>query len=367
MAWFCKPRKPEAPAPGSVIPFEEFDADERLLNMPSLIRQASTRVSVEHLVQKGKRFIHVLSNDKIQDLINRSVQTIVDKHLNRFADVSEETATRISEESQTEFQELLEQYKEMSQAKRDVEKSKHALDADLENIRKELEEERSAGQHVLQVAPGPVGEAVPELNAQIDRLFEARNKLKGSRSAEAHEDLRQVEVVFRRLVARLIAEREQPEPPAGSLKRDNAILQRRLDKMGEYVASLEVALKSLQSSKLQSHQQIQNVLRQLGLANDDKYLDMKKEALKAVLDVNRFIRKEAKQLEARGFSLATPGREFAEPSFDAKAVQTPVPEPAAASPPEKIESPPSPPPAEVRESTPIASATMEWSLDGSSF
>lgn len=367
MAWFFKSRKSAVPAPGFVIPFEEFDADERLLDMPSLIRQASTRVSVEHLVQKGKRFIHVLSKDKIQDLINRSVQTIVDKHLSRFENVSEETAAQIAEESQSELQELLQQYKEMSRAKRDVEVSKQSLDAELEKTRKELEEERNAArQQVLQVAPGPVGEAVPELNAQIDRLFEARKKLKGSQSAEANEDLRQVEVVFRKLVAKLVAEREQPEPPAGSLQRENSILQRRLDKMGEYVASLEAALKTLQSSKLQSNQQIQNVLRQLGLANEDKYHDKKKEALKVVLDVNRFIRKEAKQLEAQGVTLATPGRKFAEPSFDAKAVETPVPELAAASQPEKLAAAPPPPPVEVREETPVVSATMEWSLDGSS-
>ncbi|HVR87090.1 MAG TPA: hypothetical protein VMU54_22385, partial [Planctomycetota bacterium] len=219
MAWLFKSRKPASnPAPGSVIPFEEFDADERLLDMPSLIRQASTRVSVDHLVQKGKRFIHVLSNEKIQELINRSVQTIVDKHLSRYAKVSDETAAEIAEESRAEFQELLQQYKEMSRAKSDVERSRQTLDQEFEKLRKELEEERnSAGQQVLQVAPGPVGELVPELNAQIDRLFEARRKQKQAKLPEAAEDLRQVEAVVRRLVSQAVAEREQPEPPAGSL------------------------------------------------------------------------------------------------------------------------------------------------------
>jgi len=378
MAWFFKSRKPAAPpGSGSVIPFEEFDADERLLDMPSLIRQASTRVSVDQLLQNGRQFIHVLSKDKIQDLINRSVQTIVDKHLSRFAEVSDETAAKIAEESQTEFQELLQQYKEMSRAKSDVERSRKTLDVELEKLRQELEQERrAAGQHVLQVAPGPVGDVVPELNAQIDRLFEARKKLKRSQAPEAAKDLRQVEGVFRKLIATLVAEREQPEPPAGSLQRENSILQRRLDKMGEYVASLENALKTLSSSKLQSSQQIQNVLRQLGLANEDKNFEKKKEALKVVLDVNRFIRKEAKALEAKGVTLATPGGSYVEPSFSQSAVAAPASqEPAVPSAPaEKAalpavpgENAPAPrPAAEVPESVPIANATMEWSLDRSS-
>ncbi|HLY73235.1 MAG TPA: hypothetical protein VKU80_03885, partial [Planctomycetota bacterium] len=352
--------------------------------MPSLIRQASTRISVDHLVQKGKRFIHVLSKEKIQELIDRSVQTIVEKHLSRYAAVSDETATEIAKESQAEFQELLQQYKEMSRAKSDVERSRKILDEELEKLRKELEDERnSAGQHILQVAPGPVGEVVPELNAQIDRLFEARKKLKQAKSPEAAEDLRQVEAVVRQLIARLVAEREQPEPPAGSLQRENSILQRRLDKLGEYVASLESALKTLSSSKTQSNQQIQNVLRQLGLANEDKHLEKKKEALKVVLDVNRFIRKEAKHLEAKGVTLATPGGSYVEPSFDARSLeptareqsleastskvsdQLPV-ESEPREPAPKKKSAATPAVEEARQTTTIAAATMEWSLDRSS-
>jgi chromosome segregation ATPase len=263
----------------------------------------------------------------------------------------------------------------MSRAKSDVERSRQTLDEELEKLRKELEDERnSAGPQIIQVAPGPVGELVTELNAQIDRLFEARRKQKQAELPEAAEDLRQVEAVVRRLVSRVVAEREQPEPPAGSLERENSILQRRLEKMGEYVASLESALKTLSNAKAQSNQQIQNVLRQLGLANEDKYLEKKKEALKVVLDVNRFIRKEAKQLDAKGVTLATPGGSYVEPSFDAKSaealaagkpVELSVDAPPA-EPPPKVKVPAATPAEEVREAVPIAAATMEWSLDRSS-
>src|SRR5436190_10378320 len=127
MGWLFKSRKP-AVARGPLIPFEEFDVDNRLLDMRSLIRQASTRISVDQLLTSGKRFIHVLASDKIQELIDRSVQTIVDKHLNRASTMSEETAAQIKEEAKGEFEELLKEYKNLSQAKNDVERSRKTLD-----------------------------------------------------------------------------------------------------------------------------------------------------------------------------------------------------------------------------------------------
>lgn len=351
MAWFFKSRKPATrTVRGPAVPFEEFDRDERLLDMQSLLRQASTRVSVDQLVQKGKRYIQVLSHDKIQELINRSVQTIVDKHLSRFSDVSEETAAKIAEESKVEFQELLQQYKEMSRAKSDVERSRKELDEELENLRRELEAERqAASQAVLQVAPGPVGDVAQELNAQIDRLFEARRKMKAARSPEAAEDLRQVEQVFRRIASSLLAPQPAIEPPEGSLRKENSILQRRIDKLNEYVASLESALKTLSSQKMQSGQQIQNVLRQLGLAQEDKHHEKKKEALKLVLEANQSVRKEAKELAARGVTLSSPGGNG---TFKpAEAPPAPVVPVLSAS-----------PVAPVSSASPIA-ASMEWSFD----
>lgn len=363
MAWFFKSRKTERRPPSRpAVPFEEFDSDERLLDMQSLLRQASTRVSVDHLVQSGKRYIQVLSNEKLQELINRSVQTIVDKHLSQFTEVSEETAAQIAEESQAEFQELLSQYKEMSRTTREVERSRKALDEELEQLRKELEEERAtASQHVLQVAPGPVGDTVPELNAQIDRLFEARRKLKDGRSPEAAEDLRQVEGVFRRMVESLLA--LPPEPPDGSLQKENSILQRRIEKLNEYVASLENALKTLSNAKQQSNQQIQNVLRQLGLAQEDKNFEKKKEALKLVLQTNQSVRRDAKALAAQGVSLSTPGGVLVKPPA---AEPEPAPAPAPASTPAPAAPAPVAAPAPPKELPPIATATMEWSLDRSS-
>lgn len=314
MGWLFKSRKP-APARGPLIPFEEFDVDNRLLDMRSLIRQASTRVSVDQLLTTGKRYIHVLSSDKIQELIDRSVTTIVDKHLSRATVMSEETAAQIAEESKEEFQELLKQYKELSQAKSDVERSRRTLDHELEELRKELEAERAGGKQSAPAA-APVEEA-----------------------------------------------------PSGSLAKENSILQRRLDKLGEYVASLEAALKTLSNSKMQSAQQINNVLRQLGLANEDKFLEKKKEALKLVLETNQTIRHDAKELAAKGISLASPGRlnaALAELKAAPRPVAAPVPPPIPPPTPVADVPKPAPRPASLEPAAPIlptATATMEWSLD----
>ena len=315
MAWLFKSRKPvPKPPQGKVIPFEEFDSDERLLDMHSLLRQASTRVSVDQLVQTGKRYIQVLSHDKIQDLINRSVQTIVDKHLSRFSDVSEEEAAKIAEESQSEFQELLQQYKEMSRAKSDVDRSRKELDEQLESLRKELEAVRRAP---APAAVGPAIQAEPE-----------------------------------------------PEPPEGSLRKENSILQRRIEKLNEYVASLENALKTLSNAKQQSNQQIQNVLRQLGLAQEDKNLEKKKEALKLVLETNQSVRRAAKHLADRGISLSTPGGagmsvDLPAPVGASLSAELPTSAPEPAAPPKPAAPAPNP--------VSLAAATsMEWSFNQSS-
>ena len=62
--------------------------------------------------------------------------------------------------------------------------------------------------------------------------------------------------------------------------------------------------KTITSSKVYSNQQIQNVLRQLGLAQEDKNFEKKKEMLKFVLNANQDIRLKSKALEEKGITLS---------------------------------------------------------------
>ena len=84
------------------------------------------------------------------------------------------------------------------------------------------------------------------------------------------------------------------------------MLEKRIEKLYAQIGAMETALRTITNSKLYSNQQIQNVLRGLGLVSDDKNFEKKREMLKIVLDTNRQIRKEAKDLEDKGVTLSSP-------------------------------------------------------------
>jgi len=220
-----------------------------MIDVEGMIRQASTRVSVDQLIRKGKKYIQVLSREKIDELINRSVNTIVDKHRVTAARRRAVSADQLEAESRAEFQELLQQYQQTTDATRSVEQSKQVLDQELEEIRFEL-----------------VPEATPKEVLQVEREHTV-----------AATDVREI-----------------------------ALLKKRLDKLLAYIATLEAALKTLSTAKTFSNQQVQNLLRDLGLAPDDKNLEKKKEMLKVVLSATLGIRKKARELAARGITLDAP-------------------------------------------------------------
>ena len=57
------------------------DPADRMLDVAGMIRQASSTLSVAQLLKTGKKQIQVLSQERIQQLINRAVRTIVEKHV----------------------------------------------------------------------------------------------------------------------------------------------------------------------------------------------------------------------------------------------------------------------------------------------
>ena len=69
---------------------------------------------------------------------------------------------------------------------------------------------------------------------------------------------------------------------------------------------MEAALKTLSTAKTFSNQQVQNLLRDLGLAQEDKHFERKREMLKVVLNANQGIRSAARALAARGITLDAP-------------------------------------------------------------
>ena len=114
-----------------------------------------------------------------------------------------------------------------------------------------------------------------------------RSILAGERIPRASPELKQVEAVIRPIIARLVAAERERFAMAGGQSRETQLLEKRIEKLYAQISAMESALGRSRSSKVYSNQQIQNVLRQLGLTNEDKNAEKKKEMLKIVLDVEQ--------------------------------------------------------------------------------
>jgi len=277
-----------------------------------MIRQASARVSVDHLVRNGKRYINLLSPARIDELINRSVQTIIDKH--RLATATRRAAPpgQIQAESRAEFEELLHQYQQTADATSAVERATRTLELELQETRLELAPkpvlpEDRPSEPAGSPAAGGFELFVRALDGQLVRMFKVRTLiLERSESPEAAAELKRVEEVLRPLLSKLVqVERERFAAPVVAV-REVAMLQKRVEKLLAHIATMEGALKTLSTAKTFSNQQVQNLLRELGLAQEDKNFEKKKEMLQIVLGTNQGIRRKARELAARGITLESP-------------------------------------------------------------
>jgi chaperonin cofactor prefoldin len=283
-----------------------------MIDVEGMIRQASTRVSVEQLIKKGKRYINVLSREKIDELINRSIRTIVDKHRLAAAHSKASSVAQIEAESRAEFEELLQQYQETAEAKRAVEVSKQTLEQELGEVRFELDpvtagvEDRPSGNARTEPL-GAFEDFIRELDKQVVQVFKVRKLiLERSESPEAAAELDRVEGVLCAILSKLVHVERERFTASGGDPREVATLKKRMEKLAAYVATMEAALKTLSAAKTFSNQQVQNLLRELGLAPEDKNFEKKKEMLKVVLSANQGIRKKARELAARGITLEAP-------------------------------------------------------------
>jgi hypothetical protein len=270
------PEGTSQPPAGSTPESRPAQSGTKMIDVKGMIRQASARVQVDQLVKQGKKYISLLSKEKMEELINQAVKNIVDKYRAMAAGVAQVPVAQIEAESKQEFSELLNQYQQTAKAKTDLESSKQALDAELEDLRKDLERQKA-------LADG-------RLNEEAEKAL-----IVGFKEFERELDKQVVKVFEKR---KIILQENNPEGVA-ELKS--------IEKLYQQIAAMENALKTISNSKLYSNQQIQNVLRQLGLANEDKNFEKKKEMLKVVLDVNKLIKKEGGELAAKGVTLSNPG------------------------------------------------------------
>lgn len=296
---------PEESHPSAAPTPDERGPDTRMIDVRGMIKQASTRVRVDQLVKRGTKYLSLLSKEKIDELINQAVKTIVDKYRAMAAGVAEVPAETLQGEAKQEFNELLAQYQETSKAKNQLESTKEALDHELEELRKDLERQKGlADGKLIEEAEHALVIGFKEFERELDRIvvkvFEKRKMiLENQEDPQAIAELEQIRGILRKMISDLVAkERERFLVAGGSAKdREIAMLEKRIEKLYEQVAAMESALRTISNSKLYSNQQIQNLLRQLGIAQEDKYFEKKREMLKIVLQHNVDLRKKFKEMD----------------------------------------------------------------------
>jgi chromosome segregation ATPase len=282
----------------------------RMIDVRHALMASSSRVQVAQLAKQGKKTISLLSKERMADLIDRALQSLVDRY--RAA-----AGPAPAPSKDPTVRELVQQYHATEQARTDLEVSRQVIHDELDVLRKQIAQEKALAEGRLEAE---VDRAQllgsPEFNRHIQtiiaRVFEnRRTALAPTAPPEALKELASLQPPIEDLVLRVVKEeREKHRVRTGSGSKEISMLEKRIEKLYSQLAALENALKMISSSKLTSNQQLQNALRQLGLLNEDKYFEKKKEMLKVVLDVNKVIRKDAKDLEAKGITLSSPkGRE----------------------------------------------------------
>jgi len=202
-------------------------------------------------------------------------------------------------------------YQQTAKAKTDLEMSKQLLDGELDELRKDLQKQKD-------LADGRLSEEAEkalvigfkeferELDKQVVKVFEKRKTILQQTNPEQVPELKEVENVIRPIIARLVAAERERFQMAGGQSRETQLLEKRIEKLYAQINAMETALRTISQSKVYSNQQINNVLRQLGLTNEDKNAEKKKEMLKFVLDANKGINKDGAALAAKGITLANP-------------------------------------------------------------
>jgi hypothetical protein len=286
----------------------------QLIDVRRALLQSSSRVQVAQLAKQGRKTISLLSKERIADLIDHALRQLVE----RYRTVAAPPVPVDPKTAEDNVKELLQQFQETAQARADLEVSRQVIHDELDVLRRQIAEEKAAAEGRLEeqlentrLLGSP--EFDRHLASIVSRVFEnRRTAVAATETPEALDDLKRLQPPLEEIVLRVVREeRSKYRARRGMDVRETTLLEKRIEKLYSQLAALENALKMISSSKLQNNQQVLNALRQLGLLNEDKYFEKKKEMLKIVLDTNKGIRKDAHDLEARGISLSSDRRSLA--------------------------------------------------------
>ncbi len=114
-----------------------------MVDIPGILRQASVPVNVRQLLRSGKRDLHLLSREKIDELITRAVQSIVEKCRISGIPADPGLRARIEAEPRQEYDTLRSQHDQTAKAEGDLALSKQALDTEIQDMRDDLAQQRA--------------------------------------------------------------------------------------------------------------------------------------------------------------------------------------------------------------------------------
>jgi hypothetical protein len=283
----------------------------RMIDVRNALLQSSSRVQVAQLAKQGRKTISLLSKERIAELIDHALRQLIERYRAAAAPpvpVDPKTAAE-------NVKELVQQFQDTAQARNDLEVSRQVIREELEVLREQVAREKAAAEGRLeedlekaQLLGSP--EFDRHLGSIITKVFENRKTaMVATETPEALDELKKLQTPMQDLVLRVVREeRAKHRARTGVDARATSMLEKRIEKLYAQLAALENALKMISTSKLQNNQTVLNALRQLGLLNEDKNYEKKREMLKIVLDTNKVIRKDAKDLESQGITLSSPRR-----------------------------------------------------------
>jgi hypothetical protein len=282
----------------------------RMIDVRHALLQSSSRVQVAQLAKQGRKTISLLSKERIAELIDHALRQLVDRYRAAAAPVPVDPKTAAEN-----VKELLQDFQSAAQARTDLEVSRQVIREELDVLREQVAREKAIAEGRLeedlekaQFLGSP--EFDRRLTAILAGVFEQRKSaMAATEPPEALDELAKLQPPMQDLILRVAREeRAKHRARTGVDARATSMLEKRIEKLYAQLAALENALKMISTSKLTNNQQVMNALRQLGLLNEDKYFEKKREMLKIVLDTNKVIRRDARDLEARGITLSSPRR-----------------------------------------------------------
>ncbi len=248
------------------------------------VRQMSFKTSIDKLKKKGVQNVNVLGIDRIISLIEAAVHRSLKS---RLVGVDREA---VAESTKAEFLRLLRSNEDLQREKSQVEQARERAEEEIDLMRRELGEKRTALKVKLQQDSVELATRYDGENAEIAK------KVAAVVSSLADSDDDSIESVKDRLMELVMdvvsGEREEAETARKALQdREVGNLQRRIKKLNETLVSTEQRLTKVSAMKTVDDG-ISSIYRDVqGLDESDSHAGKKKELMADLFKANLKLQK----------------------------------------------------------------------------